>query len=287
MVAIEKVLVTFKRRILIISVENTYFHRNYSLSAEDFFTDANHTLYWKRFFKKIAPQKSAILIVLFPVSPKQRSNPLSVESRNVLPLDEFRAFGLASIGVGATAKAQLVHLADHFVYAVGSLDLSLRQQGQMADLGTHKQHGTGILTSRHTGTATDAGRGIHGHVGFMLRNRNRVGIRYAARGSADIASRLDDLVEGGTVHHEITDDRERLGAPGFNPNVIAIMELAHVQLTGGDAVIVAMRAAVDIESAHAADALATVVVEAHGMGYAVVDELLIQDVKHLKERAVG
>lgn len=81
----------------------------------DFFTDANRTLYWKCFFKKIAPQKSAILIVLFPVSPKQCSNPLSVESRNVLPLDEFRAFGLAGIGVGAAAKAQLVHLADHFV----------------------------------------------------------------------------------------------------------------------------------------------------------------------------
>ena len=59
------------------------------------------------------------------------------------------------------------------------------------------------------------------------------------------------------------------------------------ELAGGDAVVVAMRAAVDIESAHAADALATVVVEAHGMGYVVIDELLIQDVEHLKEGAVG
>ena len=212
---------------------------------------------------------------------------MSVKPRNVLPLDEFWAFGLAGIGVGAAAKAQFVHLADHLVNAVGGLDFALRQQGQMADLGTYKQHGAGILTSSHTGTATDARCGIHGHIGFMFWNRNRVGIRHTARGGADVSSSLDDLVECGTVHHEVTDDRERLGAPRFNPNVIAIMELAHVQLTGGDAVIVTMRATVDIESAHAADALATVVVEAHGMGNVVVDELLVQDVKHLKEGAVG
>ena len=157
----------------------------------------------------------------------------------------------------------------------------------MADLGTYKQHGAGILTSSHTGTATDARCGIHGHVGFMLRNRNRVGIRYAARGGADVASCLDDLVEGGTVYHKVADDRERLGAPGLNPNVVSIMEFAHVQLAGSDAVVVAMRAAVDIESAHAADALTAVVVEAYGMGYAVVDEVFVQDVEHLKEGAVG
>ena len=212
---------------------------------------------------------------------------MSVEPRNVLPLDEFRTFGLTGVGVGAAAKAQFIHLADHFVHAVGGLDLPLRQQSQMADLGTYKQHCTCILTSRYAGTATDARCGIHSHVGFMLRNRNRVGIRHTTSGGADVASRLDDLVEGGAVHHEVADDRERLGAPGLNPDVITILELAHVELAGGNAIVVAMRAAVDIESAHAADALATVVVEAHGMGYAVVDELLIQDVKHLKERAVG
>lgn len=212
---------------------------------------------------------------------------MSVESRNVLPLDEFRALGLASVSIGAATKAQFVHFANHFVYAVGGLDLPLRQQGQMADLGTYEQHRAGILTSSHTGTATDARCGIHGHVGFMFWNRNRVGIRHAARGSADIASRLDDLVEGRTVHHEVANDWERFGTPGLNPNVVAIMELAHVELAGGDAVVVTMRATVDIESAHAADAFAAVVVEAHGMGNAVVDELLVQDVEHLKERTIG
>ena len=121
----------------------------------------------------------------------------------------------------------------------------------------------------------------------MFRNRNRVGIRHAARGGADVATCLDDFVEGGTVHHEVAYDRERFGAPGLNPDVVSIMELAHVQLAGGDAVVVAMGPAVDIQAAHTTDALATVVVEAHGMRDMVVDEPLVQDVKHLKEGAFG
>ena len=64
----------------------------------------------------------------------------------------------------------------------------------MADLGTYKEHSTGIFACRHTGTATDARSSIHGHVGLVFRNRNRVGIGDTARGSADIASRLDDFV---------------------------------------------------------------------------------------------
>ena len=117
----------------------------------------------------------------------------------------------------------------------------------------------------------------------MFWNRNRVGIRHAARGGADVASRLDDLVEGGAVHHEVTDDGEGLGTPGLNPNVVAILELAHVELACGDAIVVTMWTTVDIQPAHAADTLTAVVVEEHGMRDAVVDESLVQDVEHLKE----
>ena len=46
-----------------------------------------------------------------------------------------------------------------------------------------------------------------------------------------------------------------------------------------------MGTAIDVEAAHAADTFTAVVVETDGMGYAVVDELLIEDVEHLKERA--
>ena len=157
----------------------------------------------------------------------------------------------------------------------------------MADLGTDKQHGASILASRYAGTATDARGGIHGHVGGMFRDGNHVGIGNAACGGADVASRLDDFVEGRAVDNQVADDGERLGTPWLNPNLVAIFELAHVKLASGHAIIIAVWPTVDIEAAHTADAFATVVVEADGMRDAVIDEVFVQDVEHLKERAVG
>ena len=63
---------------------------------------------------------------------------MPVKPRNVLPLDELRALGLAGIGIGAVAEAQLVHLGDHLLRSVGGLNLALGQQSQMADLGTYE-----------------------------------------------------------------------------------------------------------------------------------------------------
>ena len=137
----------------------------------------------------------------------------------------------------------------------------------MADFGSYKQHGAGILAGCHAGAAADARSRIHGHVSLVFRNRNRVGIWDTARGGADVTSGLDDFVEGRTIHHEVADDREGLGAPGLDPDVVAILELPHMKLAGGDAVIVAVGTTVDVESAHATDTLAAVVVEAHGMRY--------------------
>ena len=112
----------------------------------------------------------------------------------------------------------------------------------------------------------------------MLRDRDGIGIRDAARSGADITSCLDNLVKGRAVHHKVTDHRESLGAPWFNPNVVAVVELAHVQLAGGDAIVVAVRPTVDIEPAHAADTFTTVVVETNGMGDPINDKPLIQDI---------
>ena len=153
----------------------------------------------------------------------------------------------------------------------------------MADFCSHEQHSAGVLAGSNAGTATDARSRIHGHISLMFRNRNRVGVGDTACGSADVASRLDDFVEGGAVNHQVANDRESFSAPRFNPDVVAILELAHVELAGGNAVVVAVRPTINIESAHAADALATVIIEANGMGDTVVDEPLVQDVEHLKE----
>ena len=164
--------------------------------------------------------------------------------------------------------------------------MTLWQQSQMTDFSTDKQHGAGIFASRHTSTTADARSSIHGHVGMVFWDGDGVGIGHTARGGADVTSCLDDLVEGGTVHHKVADDGEGLGAPRLNPNVVVILELAHVELAGSDAVVVAMRTTIDIESAHAADALAAVVVETYRMRDVVVDEPFVQDVEHLKERAL-
>jgi hypothetical protein len=44
--------------------------------------------------------------------------------------------------------------------------------------------------------------------------------------------------------------------------------------------------AVDVQRAHAADTLAAVVVEGHGL-LALVDEVVVQNIEHLEERGVG
>ena len=53
---------------------------------------------------------------------------MPVEPRDVLSLDEFGTFRLAGVGVGATAKAQFVHLTYHLFDAVGGLDFALRHR---------------------------------------------------------------------------------------------------------------------------------------------------------------
>ena len=156
----------------------------------------------------------------------------------------------------------------------------------MANLGADKQHGAGIFAGRYTGAAADARCCVHGHVGFVFRDGNSIGVGDTTRGGADVAACLDDLVEGGAVHHEVADNREGLGTPRFNPNVVAILEFPHVKLAGGDAIVVAMWTTIDIKSAHATDALAAVVVEAYGMRYVVIDEPLVQDVEHLEKGTV-
>ena len=135
--------------------------------------------------------------------------------------------------------------------------------------------------------AWDACGGIHGLVGLVLGNGDGVGIGHTSGSGADVATSLYDFVEGGAVHHQVADDGEGFGTPRLNPNLVAVVELAHVKLAGGDAIVVAVGTTIDIEAAHAADAFATVVVETDGVGDAVVGEFLVELVEHLEERAVG
>ena len=79
---------------------------------------------------------------------------------------------------------------------------------------------------------------------------------------------------------------KRAGAPRLDRDLVAVAELAHVQLAGRGALARAVRAPVDHHPARAADALAAVVVERDRL-LAVGDEPLVDDVEHLEERHVG
>lgn len=216
---------------------------------------------------------------------KDAANPLTVEAGDVLAFDLLGTFSFAGIGVGAAAESEFVHLADHLLYAVESFNFTLGQDGKVGNLGTYEKHGGSVFASCYTSAATDAGSGIHCLFVLFLGDGNRVGVGYATSSGADVTASLDNLVESGAINHEVLDDGEWLGAPRLNPDFVAVVELAHVKLASGDAVIVAVWTTVDVKSAHTADAFATVVVEANGMGDFVGDKFFVEDVEHLKEGA--
>ena len=81
-------------------------------------------------------------------------------------------------------------------------------------------------------------------------------------------------------------EREARRAPRLDRHVVAVVELAHVQLARRGAALGTVRHAVDHHPARAADALAAVVVERDRL-LAVEREPLVHDVEHLEERHVG
>ena len=100
------------------------------------------------------------------------------------------------------------------------------------------------------------------------------------------ASGLQDLVVCRAVHHEVLDDGEGSRTPRFDGDRGAVLEFAHVDLAGRGTLARAVCVAVDVQRAHAADTLAAVVVEGHGL-LALVYEVVVQDVEHFEERGVG
>jgi hypothetical protein len=88
------------------------------------------------------------------------------------------------------------------------------------------------------------------------------------------------------VDHEVLDDRERGRPPRLHHDLVAVGELAHVELAGGGAFRRPVRAPVDHHRARSADALAAVVVEGDRL-LAGRDPSLVDDVEHLEERHLG
>ena len=73
--------------------------------------------------------------------------------------------------------------------------------------------------------------------------------------------------------------------PARNGSTVMVspsLKRAHAHLAGGGAGVGAVGHAVDDQAAGAADALAAVVVELDGL-FALLDQILVQDVEHLEE----
>jgi hypothetical protein len=191
----------------------------------------------------------------------------------------------ADPGVGAAAEALGVHLLHHRGHPVVALGLALRHQPEVGDLRRGEQHRGRVRAGGGAGAAADAGGRVERRGGVLVRHRDRRRLGCRTGGRAHVPARLDDPVERGTVHDEVPEHRERPRAPRLDDDRVTVVEVPHVQLAGGGGLLRAVRGAVDDHRAHAADALAAVMVERDRVA-PLADETLIEQVHHLEERHV-
>ena len=205
-----------------------------------------------------------------------------VELCNVVSRNGFRADGLAFILVGAVSKALSVHGLDHFKNAAVFLRLSLGKVVEVRGLCADEKHGAGILTGRYACSASDAGSRIKSSIGVVLGDRGSIGIRSRTGAHGNETTGLNDAVEGAAVDHEVPQDRESLCSKGFDPDRIAVPEVAHVKLASSRCPLRSMRDAVDCEGAHATDSFPAVMVKVDRIS-TLTDDTLIDDVQHLEK----
>jgi hypothetical protein len=101
-------------------------------------------------------------------------------------------------------------------------------------------------------------------LGGLAGDEDGIGVGSAAGPSGDVAAGVEDPVEGRTVDDEVADHREGLRPPRLDGDLVAVREVAHVELADR-APLPAVGDAVDHEAARAADALPAVVVEGDGL----------------------
>ena len=90
------------------------------------------------------------------------------------------------------------------------LDLPLRQQREMGDLGRREQRGRGVLAGGDARPAADARGRVHRLLDDGLRNQDGVAVLRAADVNRGVAAGLDDPVERASVDDEVLD---RAGTP--------------------------------------------------------------------------
>ena len=133
---------------------------------------------------------------------------LAVEASDVGDGDTFGALGFAGTSVGAVAETEFVHLGNHCFGTTSCLDLTLREEGELANLGRDEEHGGAVFASGSASSTADAGCGVHGGVGVLFGNGECIGVLSGAAADASVATSLHDLVVGRAVDHEVADDGE-------------------------------------------------------------------------------
>ena len=196
--------------------------------------------------------------------------------------DFFRAGGLALVLVGAVAKAFFVHLTNHTEGAAVFFRLALGKGVELASFGRNKEHGTGIFAGGNTGTATNAGSGVHGSISDFFANQDAVSVRSGSCADGDETTSLLNAIKSTAIDHEVFDDGEGFGAEWLDPNGVSVTEFAHVKLAGRGGFFRAVSDAVDGHGAHAADAFTAIMVKGHGIA-AILNQAFIDDVHHLQE----
>ena len=155
----------------------------------------------------------------------------------------------------------------------------------MGDFGCSEKLGGPVGALGDACTAFDAFRGVHRALLDDLWHRNHVRFRRAAGVDGDEAAGLNDSVERAAIDDEVFDHRKCARAPRLDPDLIAVFEVAHVELTGRRSAERSVRDAVDHHPASAADALAAIVLEVNRI-LPFLDQLLVDDVEHFEERGI-
>jgi hypothetical protein len=130
-----------------------------------------------------------------------------------------------------------------------------------------------------------------------VRNKDIVGVLSRTGAYGDESAGLKDLVKCCTIHYEVLDYRESGTSPWLYRDGSAVFEVTHEKLASGHMVIRTMCTTVNIEGACTADTFATIMVEGYRAAalatflysYRIItfpDKLLIEDIKHLKERGI-
>ena len=211
---------------------------------------------------------------------------VSIQPRDEVDADLLGTRGHALAVVAAGTEPLRFHHLDHAQHALGALRLALRQEAEVRHLRRHEQHGGRVGAGGDARATSDALCGVHGAIGSTLRDGDGVGLGGAAGAHGDEPTGLDHAIERAAVHHEVFDDGKGPRAPRLCPQLDAIREVAHMELTGRGGLARAVRPAVDHHAAGPADPLTAIVVEGDRLLVAP-EELLVQEIEHLEEGHVS